>query len=138
MPSCPCRALALFSPWLDFTEEGESYRRITDDPIVLRPMLDLFKQAYLKNGDHISSDVTPFYADFRGLLPTLVHVGSCERLHDDSTTLAARLKAAGVSTELTIFDGMCHGMQLFAPMLDEGMESIEQAARFLRNHEVSK
>jgi hypothetical protein len=33
---------------------------------------------------------------------------------------------------------MCHGMQLFAPMLDEGMESIEQAARFLRNHEVSK
>jgi epsilon-lactone hydrolase len=132
------RALAVFSPWLDFTEEGESYRRITDDPIVLRPMLDLFKQAYLKNGDHISSDVTPFYADFRGLPPTLVHVGSWERLHDDSTTLAARLKAAGVSTELTIFDGMCHGTQLFAPMLDEGMESIEQAARFLRNHEVSK
>ena len=131
-------ALALFSPWLDFAEEGESYRRIADDPIVLRPMLDMFKQAYLKSADHISSDVTPFYADFRDLPPTLVHVGSWERLHDDSVTLVRRLKAAGVSAELTIFDGMCHGWQLFAPMLDEGMASIEQAARFIRNHEVSK
>jgi monoterpene epsilon-lactone hydrolase len=33
---------------------------------------------------------------------------------------------------------MCHGMQLFAPMLDEGMASIEQAARFIRSHEVSQ
>ena len=131
-------ALALFSPWLDFAEEGESYRRIADDPIVLRPMLDMFKQAYLKSADHISSDVTPFYADFRDLPPTFVHVGSWERLHDDSVTLVGRLKAAGVSAELAIFDGMCHGWQLFAPMLDEGMASIEQAARFIRNHEVSK
>jgi acetyl esterase/lipase len=131
-------SLALFSPWLDFAEEGETYRRIADDPIVLRDMLDGFKQAYLGDRDRKSPDVTPFYADFHGLPPTLVHVGSWERLHDDSVALDARLKAVGVSAELKTFDGMCHGMQLFAPMLDEGMESIEQAARFIGNHGVSK
>src|ERR1700733_1464527 len=94
-------ALVLFSPWLDFAEEGESYRSISDDPILPSFVLDGFKQAYLASGDHISSDVTPFYADFRGLPPTLVHVGSWERLHDDSTTLAARLKAARGRPELT-------------------------------------
>ncbi|MGA7806662.1 alpha/beta hydrolase [Bradyrhizobium sp.] len=131
-------SLALFSPWLDFAEEGETYRRIADDPIVLRPMLDSFKQAYLGDRDRKSPEITPFDADFRGLPPTLVHVGSWERLLDDSGTLAARLKSAGVTAELKIFDGMCHGWQLFAPMLDEGMESIEQAARFIKDNGVSK
>jgi epsilon-lactone hydrolase len=131
-------ALALFSPWLDFAEEGETYRRIADDPIVLRPMLEDFRQAYLGDRDPKSPQVTPFDADFRGLPPTLVHVGSWERLHDDSVTLVKRMKAAGVSAELKIFDGMCHGWQLFAPMLDEGMASIEQAARFIKSARVSQ
>jgi epsilon-lactone hydrolase len=134
----PPRALALFSPWLDFTEDGASYRSVTDDPVLLPPMLDGFKQAYLGEHDRLSPEVTPFYGDFRGLPPTLVHVGSWERLRDDSIVLAERMKAAGVHVELQIFDGMCHGWQLFAPMLEEGMASIEQAARFVQAQEASK
>jgi acetyl esterase/lipase len=129
------RALALFSPWLDFAEDGASYRATTDDPILPPPFLDGFKLAYLGDGDRKSPRVTPLYADFTGLPPTLVHVGSWERLHDDSVTLTGRMKTAGVSVDLRIFDGMCHGWQLFAPMLDEGMESIEDAARFIKAHQ---
>ncbi|MBV8651766.1 MAG: alpha/beta hydrolase [Alphaproteobacteria bacterium] len=131
-------ALVLFSPWLDFAEDGATYRNITDDPILPPPVLDGFKQAYLGDGDRKSATVTPFYTDFVGLPPTLVHVGSWERLRDDSITLLERMKAAGVSAELKIFDGMCHGSQLFAPMLEEGMTSIEQAACFVKARQVSK
>jgi acetyl esterase/lipase len=46
--------------------------------------------------------------------------------------IVERMKAAGVTAELKIFDGMCHGWQLFAPMLDEGMASIEDAAAFIK------
>jgi acetyl esterase/lipase len=80
--------------------------------------------------------VTPFDGDFSGLPPTLVHVGSWERLRDDSVTLAERLLKAGVDAELKIFDGMCHGWQLFAPTLDEAMVSVEEAARFIKAHQV--
>ena len=131
-------ALVLFSPWLDFAEEGATYRSINDDPILPPPVLDGFKQAYLGDGDRKSSKVTPFYADFRGLPPTLVHAGSWERLRDDSVTLVERLKTVGVRAELRIFDGMCHGWQLFAPVLEDGMASIEQAARFIEAQQVSK
>ncbi len=127
-------ALVLFSPWLDFAEEGASYRSTTDDPILPVPVLDGFKFAYLGNGDRKSSKVTPFDADLRGLPPTLVHVGSWERLRDDSITIVERMKAAGVDAELKIFDGMCHGWQLFASMLEEGMASIEEAAAFISVH----
>jgi monoterpene epsilon-lactone hydrolase len=129
-------ALVLFSPWLDFIEQGASYRTIKDDPILLAPVVDNFKQAYLGNGDYRSPKVTPFDADQTGLPPTLVHVGGWERLRDDSVTIVERMKSAGVDAELAIFDGMCHGWQLFAPMLEEGMVSIEASAAFAREHQT--
>jgi epsilon-lactone hydrolase len=128
----------LFSPWLDFAEEGASHRSVSDDPVLPTPLLEGFKRAYLGNRDRKSPAVTPFYGDFHGLPPTLVHVGSWERLRDDSITLVERMKAADVSAELKIFDGMCHGWQLFASMLEEGMDSIEQAARFVKTRQVSQ
>jgi acetyl esterase/lipase len=130
-------ALVLFSPWLDFAEDGASYHSTADDPILPAAVLDSFKFAYLGNGDRKSAKVTPFYADFTGLPATLVHVGSWERLRDDSITLVERMKAAGVSAELKVFDGKSHGWQLFAPMLEEGMQSIEETAAFIRAHEAS-
>jgi acetyl esterase/lipase len=134
----PPAALVLFSPWLDFAEQGASYRSVTDDPILSPYVLDGFKFAYLGNGDRKSSSVTPFDANLRGLPPTLVHVGSWERLRDDAITIVERMKVAGVGTELKIFDGMCHGWQLFAPMLEEGMTSIEDSAAFIRRHQASE
>jgi monoterpene epsilon-lactone hydrolase len=80
--------------------------------------------------------VTPLYADFSSLPPTLVHVGTRERLRDDSVTVVKRMQAAGVSAELKIFDGMCHDWQLYAPMLDEGMESIDEYAAFIKAHQA--
>jgi monoterpene epsilon-lactone hydrolase len=125
-------SLMLLSPWLDFAEQGASYRNTPDDPILAPQVLDGFKLAYLGNGDRKSSKVTPFDADLRGLPPTLVHVGSWERLLDDSVGIVERMKAAGVAAELIILDCMCHGWQLFAPMLDEGMASIEDGAVFIK------
>jgi acetyl esterase/lipase len=130
--------LVLLSPWLDFAEEGASYRSTPDEPILPPPVLDGFKFAYLGDGDRKSSKVTPFYADFTGLPPALVHVGRWERLRDDSIAVVARMKAAGVAADLKIFDGMCHGWQLYAPMLDEGMASLEGSAAFIKSHQTSR
>jgi epsilon-lactone hydrolase len=71
-----------------------------------------------------------------GLSPILVHVGSWERLRDDSVTLVARLREADVAADIKIFDGMCRGWQLFAPKLEEGMASIEESARFVKARQV--
>jgi acetyl esterase/lipase len=129
-------ALTLASPWLDLAGEGASHQGTLDDPIVSAALLELFMLAYLGDGDRKSPKVTPFYADFSGLPPTLVHVGSREMLRDDSVTVVERMKAAGVAADLKLFDGMCHDWQLYAPMLDEGMASIEEYAAFIKAHQV--
>ena len=127
-------ALVLMSPALDLASVGDSHRSMTDAPLLTPQLMALFNIVYVGTGDRKSEMVTPFYSDFTGLAPTLVQVGSWEILRDDSETVVERLKAAGVAAELKIFDGMVHSWQLFAPMLDEGMQSIEEAGGFLRNH----
>lgn len=130
LPSC----LVLMSPALDFASEGESHRTLADAPLVNRELMGLFNAVYIGAGDLRSSQVTPFYGDVSGLPPVLVHVGSWELLRDDSITIADRINASGGSAELKVWEGMCHSWQLFAPMLEEGMASIEEAGAFMRRH----
>ncbi|RWX10006.1 alpha/beta hydrolase [Rhizobium hidalgonense] len=127
-------ALVLMSPALDLASEGASHRSVTDAPLLTPQLMEFFTAVYVSTGDRKAELVTPFYSDFTGLPPTLVQVGSWEVLRDDSVTLVERLKAAGGSAELSIFEGMVHSWQLFAPMLEEGMQSIEEAGGFLHNH----
>ena len=130
LPSC----LVLMSPALDLASEGESHRTMADAPLVNRELMGLFNAVYIGAGDLRSPKVTPFYGDLSGLPPVLVHVGSWELLRDDSITLADRITATGGSAELKVWEGMCHSWQLFAPMLEEGMASIEEAGAFVRRH----
>ncbi|MGY8665889.1 alpha/beta hydrolase [Bradyrhizobium sp. UFLA05-109] len=125
-------ALVLMSPALDFTGESESYRTIADAPLLTPQLMALFTNVYVGQGDPKSPLVTPFDSDLSKLPPTLIHVGSWELLRDDSVRIAERLRKAGVKTDLKVWEGMCHSWQLFAPMLDEGMASIHEAAAFAK------
>ncbi|MGX5845138.1 alpha/beta hydrolase [Mesorhizobium sp. ArgA1] len=130
VPAC----LVLMSPALDLASEGESHRTLADAPLLNRDLMDFFNQVYVGTGDRRSPKVMPFYGDVSGLPPVQVHVGSWELLRDDSITIAARINAAGGKAELKVWEGMCHSWQLFAPMLEEGMASIEEAGAFVRRH----
>ncbi|MDR6212461.1 alpha/beta hydrolase [Paracidovorax wautersii] len=125
----PCAVVAL-SPGLDFTAEGESHRTV-DDPFITQELMDLVVAGYAQGGDPRSEAMTPFYSALEGLPPVQLQVGSQERLRDDAETMAARLTSAGVDVECHVWPGMVHCWQLFAPLLDEAMASLEQAGRFI-------
>ncbi len=125
-------ALWLMSPALDLADEGVSHRSLADAPLLTPELMGLFNMAYLQGTDPKSPRVTPFYADLSGMPATLIHVGGWEILRDDSVTIAERMRKAGSDATVKVWDGMCHCWQLFAPMLDEGMQSIEEGAQFIR------
>lgn len=127
-------AVVLMSPALDLAGKGASHTEMADAPLVDRPMMQLFSALYLGTTDPESPEVTPFAAYLSGLPPVLVHVGSWELLRSDSETIARRLEDSGVAVTLRLWEGMCHNHQLFAPFLDEGMESLNEAGAFLRAH----
>ncbi|MCB1357559.1 MAG: alpha/beta hydrolase [Maritimibacter sp.] len=129
-------ALMLMSPALDLAGDGASHRENADAPLVDRHLMDVFNMLLLGERDRRSPEATPFYADMSGLPPTLIHVGSWELLRSDSETLADNMRAAGVDVAFKVWDGMCHNHQLFAPFLEEGMGSIDEAGAFLRGRLV--
>jgi monoterpene epsilon-lactone hydrolase len=126
---------ALMSPWTDLAATGASYQsRAEADPIHQRAMILALAKNYLgRDGDPRHPLASPLYADLAGLPPLLVQVGDRETVRDDSTTLAARAKAAGVDVDLQVWDGMIHVFQMF-PEIPQAGEAIASLANFLRNH----
>src|SRR6202011_2686177 len=88
----------LMSPWTDLAATGASYvSRADADPIHQRPMILALAKDYLGvRGDPRDPQVSPLYADLRGLPPLLIQVGERETVLDDSTMFAENARAAGV------------------------------------------
>jgi monoterpene epsilon-lactone hydrolase len=87
--------------------------------------------AYLAGQDAKHPLASPLYADFSGLPPLLIQVGSAEILLDDAVRVAERARAAGVAVELRVWQDMIHVWHAFAPILPEGQQAVEEMAAFL-------
>lgn len=125
----------LLSPWTDLDATGESMKtRAEADPMI--PADETKTTAKLYAGDVPLTDplVSPLYGDYSGLPPILIQVGDAEVLLDDSTRYAERAKAAGVDVTIEVFDEMIHVFQIFAPMLPEGQQAIDQIGAWVKSH----
>jgi acetyl esterase/lipase len=74
-------------------------------------------------------DVSPLYADLRGLPPALMTVGALDPLRDHSLFLYARWIAAGSPAELAVYPGAPHGFDMFPT--PEGVAARERIEAFL-------
>lgn len=126
-------ALVCVSPWVDLAVAGDSMEINADaDPIVSREMLLGWGGMYLDGHDPRTPLASPLYADLRRLPPILIQVGSDEVLLDDSRRLAERASIAGVNATLEVWPEMIHVWHLFAPILPQAREAIEDIGKFLR------
>jgi acetyl esterase len=75
-------------------------------------------------------DISPLYADLKGLCPALFSVGTQDALLDDTLFMHARWIAAGNETELAIYPGGAHGFTLFPNRLAD--EAGARSEEFLR------
>jgi acetyl esterase/lipase len=78
--------------------------------------IDFFTDCYLPNmtaDERRAPEISPAFADLRGLPPCLVSVGTCDHLLDDSLLVATRAAAAGVDVDLFVAPDMPHGFFAF-------------------------
>lgn len=122
------------SPWTDLALTGESIQTCAGlDPYISYDSLTL-NTHYLGNHNPRSPLVSPLYADFTGLPPLLIHVGTDELLLSDSTRLAEQAKNAGIDVTLKIWDDMWHDFHMWAPYLPEANQALEEIAGFVNKH----
>jgi phosphinothricin tripeptide acetyl hydrolase len=121
------------SPWTDLALTGETMdTHDAVDVMVGREGLSWMADAYLAG--HAATDplASPLHGDLSGLPPLLIHVGGRETLLDDARRLAAGVVAQDGEVEITIEPEMIHVWHLFAGMLPEANESLDEIAGFLR------
>ena len=127
LPACA----VLLSPWTDLDGTGASAQPGgADDPMIplaaLRDMGKIYAQQSTNN-----ALASPLHANFKGLPPLLIQVGTRELLLDDSTRVADKARAAGVPVRLEIEDGAFHVWQAM-PGLPEAAEAVKRIGAFVR------
>jgi acetyl esterase/lipase len=92
-----------------------SQRQFGDTRLVLRTIdIQQFANAFLPTViDRRVPDISPLFADLKGLCPALFSVGTKDALLDDTLFMHARWVAAGNPAELAIYPGGAHGFTLF-------------------------
>jgi acetyl esterase len=100
--------------------------------LVLRTIdMQQFYNAFLPTvADRRTPDISPLYADLKGLCPALFSVGTSDALLDDSLFMHARWVAAENQAELAIYPGGAHGFTLFPNRLAD--EAGARSEVFLR------
>jgi epsilon-lactone hydrolase len=128
-------ALVVMSPWTDLALTGTSlHRNAAADPVLNPAEMPGLAACYLADADPCTPYASPLYGDPRGLPPTLIQVGGDEVLLDDSTRLAARMRAAGCAVTLETWPRMPHVWQAFAPVMPEARRAILRIGAFVREH----
>ncbi|HWB51977.1 MAG TPA: alpha/beta hydrolase fold domain-containing protein [Stellaceae bacterium] len=91
-------------------------------------------ETYLEDPASQAADwrVAPLLADMRGLPPAYLLVGSLDPLLDDSNNLAAKLKAAGVPSQLTVYQGINHGFIRYGRLIRTARNGVADCAGSLK------
>jgi epsilon-lactone hydrolase len=122
----------MIAPWVDLLSTGESVRTNarTDDVVVPDNGEHKLAHAYMGDGALDDPRASGFYADLTGLPPMLIQASAIEVLRDDSVRLDAKARAAGVDSNLRLWDGLPHVWHLFA-QLPETREAFDDIAPFV-------
>lgn len=127
----PAAAVCL-SPWTDLVGTGGSHSDPgIHDPMVNLPGLMLMGQLYA--GANVNDPLaSPLHADYRGLPPLYIQVGTREMLLDDSVRVAAKARAAGVPVLLERGEGLIHVWPMFGDEVPEALDAVRNIGAFIR------
>jgi acetyl esterase len=94
------------------------------------------KDAYFvdQHADSHSPYAAPLGADLSGFPPTCLVTAKYDPLGRMGDLFAQALKAAGVKTDYTQYDGMIHGFAQFPTIFDDASSAIEQVSMFIADH----
>ncbi len=72
--------------------------------------------------------------DLAGLPPALVITAEYDPLRDEGEAYAKKMSAAGVTVQVSRYDGMIHGFLGMPELVPEADEALAEVAAFLRTH----
>lgn len=124
-----------FSPWTDMTASGESYKTNNKrDPLFYGDGPHIFAELYLGAHEPTNPLASPAFADFTGLPPLSIYVGSTEVLLDDARKVIANAQACGITADLHIADRQPHVWPIMVGFMPEAKQTLKEVASKIQQH----
>jgi acetyl esterase/lipase len=123
-------ALMLLTPQLDLTQSGDSFQ--TNLGIDTLPSLMPTNRLYANGHDLADPYLSPLFGDVSGFPPTFLQAGTRDLFLSNAVRMHRKLLAAGVTTELHVFEAMSHGG--FGGNTPEDTELAAEVQRFEEQH----
>jgi acetyl esterase len=129
-----CGQLLLYPVTGYHTPGTRSYAENADGYGLTRETMQWFWAHYLNDAaEGAHPDAAPLRAsDLSGLPPALVITAEYDPLRDEGEAYAARLRAAGVPTAATRYDGVNHGFMFWVGVVDKAGAAMNEACAWLR------
>ncbi len=124
-------ALVLPTPMVDLTESGDTFQTLNGVAGGLRSQMAV-NLLYANGHDLTDPYLSPLFADLSGMPPTFLQSGTRDLFLSNTVRLHRKLLAAGVDTELHIFEAMPHAG--FGGSTPEDIELDAAIHAFLDKH----
>ena len=136
------KKLICISPFIDLAATGDSYEfNSHKDPMYSLTKHQKYedyadairrKSPYIGDTSPFDSYLFPAYLEYKNFPPVLIQVGSLETSLSDSLMLKSALESNNNPVTLTIYDGLFHDFQYFAPFLRESKDAWRDVERFVK------
>lgn len=129
-------AIAPGTPWVDLTGDGDSLKtnEYVDNVLVSNSgWIGAAAQLYAAGRSLRNPYISPIYADFRGLPPAILTSGTRDLLLSQTVRTHRKLRQAGGTASLQVFEGMSHA-QFLQPFVPETEEAFGEISEFFDTH----
>jgi monoterpene epsilon-lactone hydrolase len=126
-------AIAPGTPWSDMTKTGDSYfaNEMVDNVLVSNDGW-LGDAAVLYANGHDLKDpmLSPIYGDLQGFPPTILTTGTRDLFLSNTVRVHRKLREAGVTADLLVFEGLSHAQYLFSMDAPESKQHFAEVGAF--------
>lgn len=130
-------AIAAGTPWSDLQKVGDSYfANDSVDNVLVRYEGWLGDAAKLYAAGHDMRDpyLSPIYGDYHGFPPTILVSGTRDLFLSNTVRVHRKLREAGSTADLVVFEGLSHAQYLFSADMPEAKEYFRELSTFFTAH----
>lgn len=125
----------LWVPWVDMTEQRESYIHFDVGYFLDKPTMEWYTKNYLPTPEHGKDPrASPILGNVRGVCPAAVLVAGFDPLRDEGLEYAEKLKKAGVPTTLNMYEGVVHPFINCAGFVPIASKAFDEAVTLLKEN----
>ncbi|MCY3769962.1 MAG: alpha/beta hydrolase [Gammaproteobacteria bacterium] len=129
------RACALLSPWVDLTNQGDSFDFNNGrDPTLLTAYAETAAELFAGKLPVDHSGLSPLHGQYdESFPPMMVTSGTRDLLLSTCVQLVARLRASGIQVDFRVWENMWHVFEYY-PQIPEAGQSLAEICQFLARH----